>query len=334
MPPRSSTEHYSSARQQKARTGLTCPGFAYALVVMKMKKQFPLLAALLAAALLLLHPEAAAEAVRSGLTLCFRTVVPSLFPFFAVTALLLDLGLADCLQGFFSPLMGPVFRMRGAGALPLLTGLLGGYPTGAKTAASLFQQGQLSRQEAELLLGFCDNCGPAFLLGYVGAGVLGSPRLGLWLFCIHTLSALLTGMLLSRLVPDRGPRLLRSNLPVKASSFPQALTAAVSGALSSTLNICAFVVLFQVLAALLASWAAGPVLGALEMVSGVAALKPGPAGFITAAAIVGWGGLSVHCQALSATAPAGLSFHWHWVGKALQAALSAALAAAAVYLLL
>ncbi|MDE7055028.1 MAG: sporulation protein, partial [Oscillospiraceae bacterium] len=69
------------------------------------------------------------------------------------------------------------------------------------------------------------------------------------------------------------------------------------------------------------------------MVSGVAALTPGKAGFLAAAAIVGWGWLSVHCQALSLTAPAGLSFRWHWAGKAVQAALSAILAAGAWMLL-
>ena len=64
------------------------------------------------------------------------------------------------------------------------------------------------------------------------------------------------------------------------------------------------------------------------MVTGTAALAPGRAGFIAAAVMVGWGGLSVHCQAMAVAAPAELSFRWHWIGKALQAALSGLLAAA------
>ena len=64
---------------------------------------------------------------------------------------------------------------------------------------SLGPEGELPRQEAELLLGFCDNCGPAFLLGYVGAGVLGDARAGAYLYLIHVLSALLAGMVLSLL---------------------------------------------------------------------------------------------------------------------------------------
>ncbi len=294
---------------------------------MNWKKLLPMLAASAAAALLLLRPQEAASAVRAGLALCAGTVVPSLFPFFAAISLLLQLGAAEALGRLCAPIMRPLFRMRGVCALPLLAGLLGGYPSGAKTAASLYAQGRITRQEAELLLGFCDNCGPAFLLGCVGAGVLGDPAPGLWLYAVHILSALLAGLLLCRLSGDRGPVLLGSALPAAPVSFPQALTSSVTGALASTLNVCAFVVFFQVLSALPPAPPPPLVLGVLEMVGGVASLTPGPGGFAAAAAIVGWGGLSVHCQAMSLAAPEGLSFRWHWAGKALQAVLSALLAA-------
>lgn len=289
-----------------------------------MKKWLTLPAVLAVGGLLLLRPQEAAQAVREGLALCAGTVIPSLFPFFVVVSLLLQLGLAEALQGVCGPFMGPLFRMRGVCALPLLAGLLGGYPAGARTAAELFQQGRLSQREAELLLGFCDNCGPAFLLGYVGAGVLGDARAGAYLYLIHVLSALLAGMVLCRLCPDRGPALPGGRTAARSVPFPQALTAAAGGAVTATLNICAFVVLFRALAALLPPVLPGAALGALEMVTGVSALSPGRRGFVWAGAIVGWGGLSVHCQALSAAAP--LSFRWHWAGKALQAALSAAMA--------
>ena len=288
-----------------------------------MKKWLTLPAVLAVGGLLLLRPQEAAQAVREGLALCAGTVIPSLFPFFVVVSLLLQLGLAETLQGLCGPFMGPLFRMRGVCALPLLAGLLGGYPAGARTAAELFQQGRLSRREAELLR-FCDNCGPAFLLGYVGAGVLGDARAGAYLYLIHVLSALLAGMVLCRLCPGRDPALPGGRTAARGVPFPQALTAAGSGAVTATLNTCAFVVLFRVLAALLPPVLPGAALGVLEMVTGVSALSPGRAGFVWAGAIVGWGGLSVHCQALSAAAP--LSFRWHWAGKALQAALSAAMA--------
>ncbi|MDE7010543.1 MAG: sporulation protein [Oscillospiraceae bacterium] len=294
-----------------------------------MKRAFPLLAVLLVGVLLLLQPERASEAARDGLALCAGTVIPSLFPFMVVVSMLLQLGLAEALQGFCAPFMGPLFRMRGVCALPLLTGLLGGYPAGAKTAADLYRQGLLTRREAALLLGFCDNCGPAFLLGFTGAGVLGSARAGVWLYLIHTGSALLTGMVLCRIARDRGAPPPAGRSAVKPAGLPQALTAAVSGCAGAMVNICAFVVLFRTLAGLLPAGTPPVLAGFLEMVTGVAGLRPGREGFILASALTAWGGLSVHCQGLSSILPAGLTAKWHWAGKGLQAGVAAALAAAA-----
>lgn len=297
-----------------------------------MKKLLPFLAALAAVLLLTLRPDAASAGVRAGLALCAGTVIPSLFPFFVGISLLLRLGLADRLQGVCGPVMGSLFHMRGPCALPLLAGLLGGYPSGARTAASMYAQGRLTRQEAENLLGFCDNCGPGFLLGYAGAAVLGDIRLGAALCGVHILSALITGAILCRIRRDRGvPRALPAGGGGSAP-FAQALTDSVRGAVESTLNVCAFVALFQALAALLPGELPWYALGALELVSGMSALPGGRAGFIAAAVLAGWGGLSVHCQALALTVPEGLSFRAHWAGKALQAGVSALLAAG--YLLL
>ena len=292
-----------------------------------MKKSLSLRFILALGLLLLLQPERASDAAREGLALCAGTVIPSLFPFMAVVSMLLQLGLADSLQGFCAPFMGPLFRMRGVCALPLLTGLLGGYPAGAKTAADLYRQGRLTRREAELLLGFCDNCGPAFLLGFAGAGILGSARAGVWLYLVHVGSALLTGMVLCRLQRDRGAPLLAGRSIASPVSFPQALTSAVAGSAGTMVNICAFVVLFRVLAGLLPEGTPPLLAGVLEMVTGVAGLQPGREGFVSAAALTAWGGLSVHCQGLSSILPAGLTAKWHWAGKGVQAGIAAALAA-------
>ena len=293
-----------------------------------MKKGLVAAMALWFAAALLCRPEEAAAAAEEGLRLCAQTVIPSLFPFFVVVSLLIRMGAAQRLQGLFAPFMGPLFGLRGVCAAPLVAGLAGGYPSGARTAAELFDQGVLTREEAERCLGFVNNCGPAFILSYVGTEVLHSGRGGVYLYLIHVLSALLTGMILCRLVPlrRRGKRPL-PRFPAQ-KSFAEMFTAAVTGSFSSTLNICAFVVLFRTAAGILPAHLPAAVLGFFEMVTGAAALHADAAGFITAAGLISWGGLSVHFQTLSVLG--GLRSKWHWIGKAMQAALSVLLAAAAV----
>lgn len=291
-----------------------------------MKKKISICAVLLFAAMLLCRPDAAAQAVRDGLSLCFRTVVPSLFPFLAVSGLLLRLGFGAALQPVCAVFMGPMFRMRGICAAPLVTGLLGGYPTGAKAAAELYEQGAVTRQEAELLLGFCNNCGPGFLLGFVGAGILGSAQAGAYLFLVHALAALLTGIVLTRRCRRRDPPALPCHLPAQRISLPRMITESVSAALTSMLGICAYVVLFRTVAAVLPTSFDGGILGIVEMVSGAASLPANAAGFVAAAAITAWGGVSVHCQTMSVVGE--LSLKYHTVGKLLQTVFSVLLALA------
>jgi len=289
-----------------------------------MRRRAAVILTLAFALLLLLRPEAAEESVRNGLALCLQTVIPSLFPFFVVVSLLLQLGIAQKLQRIFAPFMGPLFHLSGAAVTPLIAGFVGGYPSGARTAAELHRQGVLSREEAERCLAFCNNCGPAFPLSFIGTAVLRSQRAGMALYLIHVLSALLTGLLLCRRGRKHSVLPPAARRPTPPQSFPAMFTGAVTSSFAATLNICAFVALFRAAAGVLPAHFPPIVLGFFEMVTGAASLSPGRTGFVTAAALIGWGGLSVHCQTLSVLGD--LSARWHWSGKAVQAVLSALLA--------
>ena len=51
-------------------------------------------ALILAAASLVLWPQQSMEAAREGLGLCANVIIPSLFPFFVLSGLVVELGLA------------------------------------------------------------------------------------------------------------------------------------------------------------------------------------------------------------------------------------------------
>ena len=300
---------------------------------------------------LMFWPQEAMEAAREGLRLCYNVILPSLFPFFVLSALVVDLGLAGYLGRALEGLMRPLFHVPGACASALVLGFVGGYPVGARTALSLYQKGMCTKTEAERLLSFCNNSGPAFIFGVVGAGVFGSGALGLLLYLVHMAASLLVGLLFRFYRPGEGPR--RGQLQgaqFQTASFPAAFTHSVTGALSSTLNICAFVLFFTVtirmlsltgvltgLARLLSllfgplgfdqSWARRLLTGVLEVSSGVSSLTDGSlSGRLSMAAfMLGWAGLSVHCQVLAFLGDSGLSMRTYLAGKLLHGGLSAAL---------
>lgn len=273
---------------------------------------------------LLMRGEVAADAVRQGIESCLTAVVPSLFPFLVTSSLLVSLGAGQWAQRRLGGLFRRLFRCGGAGAAALVLGIVGGYPTGARTVALLVQQGALTPQEGERALSFCNNAGIAFTIGIAGRTVLGSSRLGGWLLAVHVAAALLTGILLRPKCPaPPAPPVKRP--PLSPAVFP----GAVQGAAAAMGRLCAFVVFFTVALAL-AEDAAGALpagmAGFLELTCGILRLTPDRRGFTLAAALLGWGGLSVHGQTAAVTAGTGMRLRPYLTGKAVQAALSVPMA--------
>lgn len=306
------------------------------------------LALLIATAGLVASPDQAIAGAKDGLMLCFNVIVPSLFPFFVLSSLVVDLGLAAYLGRALEGLMRPLFRVSGSCAAAVALGFIGGYPVGARTALQLYQQGLCSKTEAERLLAFCNNSGPAFILGVVGAGIFGDSRVGLLLYLTHALASLVVGLLFRFYGGSERAHASKSRpKPIQTVTIPAAFTGAVARSLQSTLNICAFVVFFSVVLQLLSAygvfaalaqllsmvgfqpeWARRLVAGLLELSSGVSSLRGEAqlAGRVSMAAfMLGWAGLSVHCQVLSFLVDSGLSAKTYLAGKLCHGLIAAGL---------
>lgn len=296
----------------------------------KFRAALPALALAAAFAALLRFPQEVSAAVTEGLRLSVSVLIPSLFPFFICVNLTSALGLTGVLARVFAPVMRQMFHVSGAGCTAVLCGAAGGYPSGAQCVAALYREGQLSRAEAEYLLLFCNNAGPAFLFGAVGT-VLGIGMTGcLLLWGIHLLSALVIG-LVNR--PKEAPNAALP--PVQRANASGAVVEAVRSAGQAVLQITMFVAAFSVLARLL-TMAAAHILpdgvctvltGMLELSGGIAALANLPIALrwklALASFFLGFGGLCVWMQTQAVLAPAGLSGCGMLLAKLAQGLLAA-----------
>ena len=278
---------------------------------------------LAALGLLLARSAEAAQAVRDGLALCAGSVIPALFPFLAVS------GLLTALDAGTSPALGPLARLLGcsrAGARAFLLGLTGSYPVGARTVAQLYRRGGISRREACRLLLFSNNCGPAFILGVAGLGCFGSLRAGVLLWGVHILAALVIALALPRQAAEPSER--PGSVPARPPLVP-ALIAAVRDAAGTMVYICGFVVFFLVLLRVMGrvTGLSHPVLsGAVELTQGILALPHTRRGFVWAAGLLGWGGLSVHGQSAAVLSGTDLPMGPYLAATAAPAAVSVLLA--------
>ena len=306
---------------------------------------------------LMLFPEAASRGAVEGLRVCAAVIVPSLLSFLVLSGLMCALGLPELLARAAGPVFSALFGLPGVGAAPFVLGLTGGYPVGAAAVAELVRSGALTRREGEHLLPFVNNTGPAFIIGAAGVGVFGSGQLGLLLYLSHILAAAAAGVLLSRGGCEKRIHEPEKPRTLPRSSLAAALPGCVKAAAGATVNICAFVVFFSVLRGLLEETGVFPaaagiisrsvrldaqlvravLTGFLELGGGIGAMQGLPASpesLAAASFVLGFGGLSVHCQTLAVTEDAQIKCVRHFAGRMLHGALSAAFTFFLSYMLL
>lgn len=101
-----------------------------------------------------------------ALQLWFEKMIPSLFPFMVLSGMIVRLNLGKTIALPAYPLFGRLYLISKTMCTTLLTGFLFGFPLGAKTIAEQYSLGQLSREQAQYLLSFCNNIGPVYLLSF------------------------------------------------------------------------------------------------------------------------------------------------------------------------
>lgn len=280
--------------------------------------------------MLILDSKTALDGAVQGVELCIRTVIPSLFPFFV-----LSIWLTSSVAGSTIPPLRPLGKLCGIpnGAESLLViGLLGGYPVGAKNIRNAYDEGLITRQEAQRMLGFCNNAGPAFIFGIAG-GLFSSAWIAWILWGIHIVSALLVGAAL----PQKTNRSINAE-PGRHLSLPHCLNRSVT----VMGEVCGWIILFRIFLAFSERWflwllpdtLRAAAHGVLELVNGCHFLYCIPSEgvrFVLCSAMLAFGGLCVAMQTTTVAGPLGTG--WYFPGKVLQCVISILLALPAQFLL-
>ncbi|HNX14396.1 MAG TPA: hypothetical protein PK854_03425 [Oscillospiraceae bacterium] len=249
--------------------------------------------------LLAAFPRQTAAGISHGLTLAAGLFIPAMLPMYFLVFFIAGTPAEAVLRKLLSPLCR-FFRVSDGGAIVLVSGFLGGYPSGAIAAKKQLERGALSPEEAGRLMIFCINPGPSFVIGAVGGTLFNSVKAGfLLMFSGWAASAVLA--LVSRV------KTLKV-FPKQSKEAYEPLSAvfcdAVSGAAGASLTACAAIALSCAAVSVLSEIFGGGtmILSPLfEVTGGVGALsRTGSLPFCAAA--LGFGGVSVIIQIVSFSA--------------------------------
>lgn len=266
------------------------------------------------------------EGIKEGLYLCATTVIPSLFPFMIVSQFILKSGICDVLGNVFHKFTVKAFHLPGVATGVILMSLIGGFPVGAKMTNDLLWDGKITKNEAQRLNLFCINAGPAFIIGTVGTMFLSSRKAGIILYVSTCTASLIIG-LLTAVLSDKRVSEFDTPQGITAQNPVTAFTQSTSDAAKTMLSICAWIIIFNAVikciisVTTIQSSALITICSILEVTNGIR-LSLGVLPVPALAAILSFGGISVHCQIYSYIAASGLSFRHFYTARILCAAVS------------
>lgn len=269
--------------------------------------------------LLILDSRTALSGARNGIMLCIFTIIPSLFPFFVLSALI-----NSSFSGFgkpFKPIRKLCGMPKGSEKLFLL-GFLGGYPVGAQSIYQAYKSGQLSGKEAKRLLSFCSNAGPAFIFGMIGC-LFSSPLIPWILWAIHIISAILVALLL--------PQESIGRCLISSQSNKLSVSQAAEQGVKITASICGWVIIFRIIFSILDRWILWlfpaelkiMICGFLELSNGcieLMSIESEGLKFILSSCFLSFGGLCVIMQTSAVTKELGIRSYI--TGKIMQCSIS------------
>ena len=250
---------------------------------------------------------------RQGLSIFYLNVLPVLFPFFFVTSMLVQCGLFTNTPAFMSKSMHALYNTDGKAAPVLLLSLLGGFPTGARLISDLYDQNEISRNDAIKIATFTSTTSPIFVIATVGAVLLGSVKLGVVIFVAIVAGALLNGLIYRQVrfndsISKDSPS---STTATKAHqnqprSLPDAFVNSLTSAMSAILSIGGIIVIFFIIGNQISSLlnlsatANAILLGVLEMTTAVFATSSlslhDLAQVVAYTAVLSFGGLCIAVQ--------------------------------------
>ena len=268
--------------------------------------------------------------IESGITSIniFKTrLFPSIFPFFVLASLLLNLGLADKISRKINFVIKRIFHIEGISSFIVVISIISGFPSGSKYISDCYKKGLISKKTANYLLTFTHFGNPLFILGTCGI-VLNNITIAYKILIINIVANIILGIIL------RPKEVISSNYTLKNEklSFMEALPNAINDAIKLLLFMLGSITFFMFFSKLITStlhlnnFYSVITTGILDLTSGISMvntlnISSYLQGLIVLSFIT-FGSLSVHLQVINNIKEQDLSYKYFFIGRIIETSLA------------
>ena len=198
---------------------------------------------------LVCFPNKYLDSCLKGITLWAVVVLPSLLPFFFLTALFTCTGVLLKICSPFNKIAKKLFNLKGVAFYCFIMSVLSGYPVGSKIISELYLNGYINEGESSRMAILCSTSGPLFTIGAVGIGMFNSKICGFLIYLCHVLSAIFTALIFRNY--GKKPS---SSLTLNKEPINNVLYSCMYNSVISCLIVGGFISVFYVFAEILSNF--------------------------------------------------------------------------------
>ena len=277
-----------------------------------------------------INPSLIIESGISSINIFKTKLFPSIFPFFVLASLLLELGLATKISIKLNPLIRKIFHVEGNSSFIILVSLISGFPSGSKYIVESLKTKSISKDTANYLLTFTHFANPLFVLGTCDL-ILNSISLAYKILIIQILSNLILGIII------RPKEIISSKITNnhQNKSFLEALPKAINDAIKVLLFMLGSITFFMFFSKLLTTTLSlNPffntiLTGLLDMTSGISLVNTiDTTNYIKGLLVltfITFGSFSVHLQVLNNIKEVDIDYKYFFLGRIIQTSIASLL---------
>ena len=269
------------------------------------------------------------NSIAFALDIWVNNLIPSLFPFFIITEILVNYNFTYYIPKKIRYLCKKFFNITDNMLTILILSMFSGFPNNARNTRLLYDKGLITLDEANHILMFSHFSNPVFIFTTVGLFFFNNTLVGILLLLSHYLSNFILGFLIRKYFHHNNNFVYGTNDNIH---FGNVFVNAINKSVDTILLICGIVTIFLLLSSIINNifcfnlYNSMIIKGILEITIGIEALSNLGLSLIykivIASCFLAFGGFSAHMQVISQINETNISYKYFFMGRIFQMIIS------------
>lgn len=276
---------------------------------------------------LIFYPSIVHSELITALEVFFKTLFPSIFPFFLIGNLLISYNFVNTLNKLFQNITTKLFHTNSNATFVILMSMVSGFPSGAKYIRDLLDKRMISEKQANYLIAFTHFANPLFVLTVTRA-IFNDIKVSYLILLSMYLSNLIIGLITRpKKLEEKSPIIYRE-IPSFSNALTESLTSATNILVMILGNTCFFYLISRLVTDFLPVNLFFEVLinGFFDLTKGITSLNflsisPLLKGMLVLTFIC-FGGINIHMQVLNMLNETNVKYQYFLLGRIAQSSIA------------